>query len=152
MVECDFDGGDCLEFNALYPDCAVQIPSDIGDGLCHGGFYNTIECDFDGGDCTDFNAKYPDCLVEYPYYIGDGECDGGNYNTEKCGFDGGDCPAVMQFVNATLKKYVLGNVQGGSAVLANADALALPLNDDGAYWTASMCRSSHHTTKLTFFE
>ncbi len=52
--ECNFDGGDCLEFNAKYPNCTFDDmqPGLIGDGSCDGGRYNSLECGWDGGDCT----------------------------------------------------------------------------------------------------
>ena len=38
-------GGDCLDFNALYPNCFVELPYTIGDGLCFNSPpYNTEEC------------------------------------------------------------------------------------------------------------
>merc|ERR1712071_410246 len=49
--ECEFDGGDCMQFNEDYPDCHVDDPWLIGTGYCSGGAYNTPECGFDGGDC-----------------------------------------------------------------------------------------------------
>jgi hypothetical protein len=50
--DCGFDGGDCEEFNAKYPNCNVNSPVIIGNGSCN-NFppYNTAECGFDGGDC-----------------------------------------------------------------------------------------------------
>jgi hypothetical protein len=75
-----------------YPNCNAQDSWWwIGDGICHGGDYNTVECGFDGGDYEDFNNKYPNCNVEGPSYIGNGYCNGGSYNTAECEFDGGDC-------------------------------------------------------------
>lgn len=51
--ECDFDGGDCVDYNSKYPLCSAPIPSNIGDGTCHDMYpYNTEECGYDGGDCT----------------------------------------------------------------------------------------------------
>ena len=54
--KCGWDGGDCLEFNAKYPDCDVGYPYLIGDGNCDSsdwsGSYNSEECGFDGGDCV----------------------------------------------------------------------------------------------------
>jgi hypothetical protein len=96
-VECGFDGGDCEEFNAKYPNCNADPPFLIGDGNCDGGIYNTAECGFDGGDCEGFNAKYPNCNADNSYWIGDGFCDGGDYNTAACGFDGGDCTSGTSF-------------------------------------------------------
>lgn len=30
--ECNFDDGDCLEFNEKYPDCTIALPYEIGNG------------------------------------------------------------------------------------------------------------------------
>ena len=49
--ECGFDGGDCDDFNAKYPNCPVLNTSLVGDGFCNGGAYDTIGCSKDGGDC-----------------------------------------------------------------------------------------------------
>ena len=58
--ECGYDGGDCDEFNAQYPDCTAKNTRKIGDGKCNNEYpYNTEECGYDGGDCIDFNAQYP---------------------------------------------------------------------------------------------
>ena len=51
-------GGDCVDFNALHPNCSVEYPRLIGDGRCDVGSYNTEECGFDGElavyfDCND---------------------------------------------------------------------------------------------------
>ena len=71
MAECGFDGGDCEDFNAKYPNCTVSYPSWIGDGDCDSGDYkpgiadwpefgdyNTAECAFDGGDCTSGTSEF----------------------------------------------------------------------------------------------
>ena len=50
--ECDWDGGDCTEFNDLYPNCTVPFPELIGNGWCSGGIYDVESCGWDGGDCT----------------------------------------------------------------------------------------------------
>lgn len=80
MTKEQFDEGDC--FIAEFPECHVDSPSDIGNGECGGGAYNTEECGFDGGDCIEFNSKNPNCTVEIPSWIGDDYCDNGVYNTE----------------------------------------------------------------------
>ena len=82
IEECNFDDGDCVEFNRSFPDCKVNKLLQIGNGQCDGGEYNTAACDFDGGDCDEFNQVYPGCGVENPAWIGDGECSGREYNTE----------------------------------------------------------------------
>eukprot|EP00979_Chaetoceros_neogracilis_P016680 scaffold9028_cov298-Chaetoceros_neogracile.AAC.2 len=90
---CEFDGGDCDDFNAKYPGCNVDDPRNIGNGYCNLYDYNTAECESDGGDCDDFNLAYPHCNVDYSHWIGDGRCNGGDYNTAECESDGGDCDA-----------------------------------------------------------
>ena len=49
--DCGWDGGDCEEFNANYPNCTVLYPTWIGNNYCEGAEYNTEECGWDGGDC-----------------------------------------------------------------------------------------------------
>lgn len=117
---CNYDGNDCIEFNALYPGCEVENPWRVGDGRCDGGSYYTSNCGWDGGDCDQCAASAvdiskigngicdgaaymtpecgndggdcKDCKVDKPRLIGDGNCQGnGKYNTTVCGWDGGDC-------------------------------------------------------------
>jgi hypothetical protein len=57
---CEYDGGDCKEFNNEYPNCAVDNPIYIGNGLCDGGQYNSTECGLDGGDCIILFTKETD--------------------------------------------------------------------------------------------
>ncbi len=75
-----------------YPYCTIPVLniSNIGDGKCEGGIYNTIDCDFDGGDCLEFNMQYPNCKALDPFKVGDGTCDQA-YNIPECNFDGNDC-------------------------------------------------------------
>ena len=50
--ECDFDGGDCLN----YKECnnIVEDIFRVGDGNCNeDGLYMSAECAWDGGDCFD---------------------------------------------------------------------------------------------------
>lgn len=119
--ECDFDGGDCVNFQLAYPSCNANEPSKLGNGECDKeyatescGFdggdcscdypeelgngkcnamlpYNSEFCKFDGGDCSDHNKRYPGCFVVDSSLIGDGNCDGGEYLSEACHHDGGDC-------------------------------------------------------------
>jgi hypothetical protein len=42
--ECDWGKGDCIEFNKAYPDCKVQFPELVGNGLCSGGEYDVEPC------------------------------------------------------------------------------------------------------------
>ncbi|GFH51784.1 hypothetical protein CTEN210_08260 [Chaetoceros tenuissimus] len=93
--ECEFDGGDCIDFNTKYPECDVFKPSFIGDGTCYdAGKYNTLECGYDGGDC--FLSEYPQCHGVKgerfdPSMVKNEKCDGHPYDTEVCGWDGGAC-------------------------------------------------------------
>ena len=101
-AECGFDGGDCKEFNngflLSYPDCKVDHPVNIGNGICDHGDYNTAECNYDGGDCVEWNVQYPNCVVDDGSVIGNGVCNGPPYNTEECAFDGGDCLPIDVFL------------------------------------------------------
>ena len=55
---CNFDGGDCLEFNSKYPDCKNAYPERVGDVYCNiEGDHHTDICGFDGGDCIEVNEK-----------------------------------------------------------------------------------------------
>ncbi len=50
-----FDGGDCDDLNAEYPDCNFEEvnPNQLGDRMCQDfGKYLTATCKFDGGNCT----------------------------------------------------------------------------------------------------
>lgn len=58
VAACSFDGGDCDSFNTLYPDCDVELPYWVGDGICDGPSYNSTECGFDGGDCAYYNSTF----------------------------------------------------------------------------------------------
>lgn len=91
---CEFDYGDCDEFNKKYPNCKADYPEYLNNGRCDEGLYNTEECGWDGGDCLTFAGKsFPaECSVSYGDLIGDGStCHGGDYNTPECNFDDGDC-------------------------------------------------------------
>ena len=50
--ECNYDKGDCIQFNLEYPDCKAPFPEFIGNGMCSGGDYDTEACGYDGGDCN----------------------------------------------------------------------------------------------------
>merc|ERR1719471_2045737 len=52
---CAWDGGDCNE-------CTVEIPTNVGNGICDGGIYNVSECGWDGGDCI--NADLLDIIPQ----------------------------------------------------------------------------------------
>ena len=47
---CNFDDGDCVAFDLLFPDCTADKPHLVGNGECN-EVYNTTECRNDGGDC-----------------------------------------------------------------------------------------------------
>ena len=98
ILNCGWDGGDCLVLNERYPNCTISDVSLLGDGNCDFDEYNTLECGYDNGDCLAINkkqqAKYPLCPirpVENLHKIGDGFCNGGDYFSDECGHDGGDC-------------------------------------------------------------
>jgi len=76
-----------------YPNCSVEYPFLIRDGICNNFEpYFTEDCGYDGGDCDAFFTKYPDCTAEPAEWIGDDLCDNLEpFNTEECGYDGGDC-------------------------------------------------------------
>ena len=84
---CQYDGGDCDDFNSKYPDCLGILNSELGDGICQ---HNTQGCNFDDGDCDAFRLFFPDCTADKPYLVGNGMCDE-VYNTIECRNDGGDC-------------------------------------------------------------
>eukprot|EP00979_Chaetoceros_neogracilis_P002784 scaffold454_cov146-Chaetoceros_neogracile.AAC.2 len=91
-LECDFDGGDCINHNLAFPGCNVNDPEKfLGNYVCDGGLYNTPECKYDNGDCDLFNS-YPNCDIPDPDQLDDGTCNTTSpYNSILCGFDGGDC-------------------------------------------------------------
>ena len=88
--DCGYDDGDCFIVKE-YPNCIVDSPSLIGDGICTiEAPYNTADCGFDGGDCV--VDAFPNCISVDPVLIGNELCDNSApYNTAECGFDGGDC-------------------------------------------------------------
>ena len=57
-IGCNFDGGDCVNYNLAYPNCEAVEPKSVGDGVCNQA-YNIPECDFDGADCCPFEALDP---------------------------------------------------------------------------------------------
>jgi hypothetical protein len=106
-AECNWDGGDCLEFNTNYPKCTAEYPHFIGDGVCNFLQHNTTECNWDGGDCN-FYRDLPNCKVDNLLLIRDRECDL-SYNYEGCGFDGGDCV----FLNKKYPNCSIENLNNG---------------------------------------
>lgn len=85
-IACGFDDGDCITFNLAYPNCKIDEPTKIGDGICDQE-YNDEDCLYDGDDCCPFKAND---FVRKDLY-GDGHCHGGALNTGQCDYDGGDC-------------------------------------------------------------
>lgn len=82
--DCAYDGGDCSEFNFIYPGCEVDDISLLGNGVCDSSPYDSKLCRFDGGDCPIENvvkAKYPLCEKEAPSFntnwtlVENDECD-----------------------------------------------------------------------------
>ena len=72
--DCAYDGGDCSEFNLIYP----------GNRLCNGSPFDSSLCRFDGGDCPIeevIKAKYPECEQAEPSFstnwtmVENGVCD-----------------------------------------------------------------------------
>lgn len=69
--DCAYDGGDCSEFNSIYPGCIVDDISLLGNGKCDGSPYNAKICRYDGGDCSIesvIKAKYPLCGKRAPSF------------------------------------------------------------------------------------
>ena len=120
IEECGWEGGDCVKFNQISPNCNASRIYLVGNGVCDGQF-NVDECGFDGNDCLEENEQlqkdYPNCSVRSPAWIGDGICDGFDYNTTECGWDGGDCLVLQQeFPKCKRKKSNIGNgICGGRA-------------------------------------
>ena len=108
---CNYDGGDCDNFNKVYPGCKANITRLMGDGHCDNyGFFNTEACGYDGGDCIEFNKIYDpeECKADNGTHVGDGFCDSGAYNTEACGFDGGDCEEFNEYYPDCAAEWPLG--------------------------------------------
>ena len=84
------DGSDCIL--DAYPNCHVDIPSCIGDGICNGDNYMISEgCKYDGLDCQQ-------CNVTDVSLVGDGICndDVDGYNVKDCSWDGQDCNYALE--------------------------------------------------------
>ena len=139
--QCGFDGGNCIDYNIAYPTCDAVIPEEVGDGICqevhnvracgydggdccpvkgdehlgdgvcHGGWFNTANCLYDNGDCDYLRKAFPR-FVDYtahistddkgtPVVLGDGLCDRtkfdiAQYMNEACGWVFGDCLDVRE--------------------------------------------------------
>ena len=59
-IKCEFEGGDCINFNLAYPDCSVEKAFKVGNNECDEE-YNTPDCKFDGGDCCPYE------ILEHPF-------------------------------------------------------------------------------------
>ena len=82
-IECDFDGGDCINFNIAYPNCETLEPTRIGDGTCD-EVYNNEDCKYDGADCCPFgDPARLDELEDGNQLKNQDQCDGGQYSTTK---------------------------------------------------------------------
>ena len=55
VMECGWDGGDCVEWNEKYPNCD-NIEWWLGNGYCDSE-WNTPECGFDDGSCNEDGSK-----------------------------------------------------------------------------------------------
>ncbi len=100
--ECLFDGGDCCPFD-------LATDTELNNGVCDGGRYNTKACNYDAYDCEDFNLHHPACPIEKLAFmipldstksvvIGDHICDSGIYMTVECGYEGEDCRECAQLI------------------------------------------------------
>jgi len=64
IKSCNFDNGDCTDFNASFPQCPAAIPSKLGNGICDNFFpYNSKLCGYDGGDCLPVSKENNDSLI-----------------------------------------------------------------------------------------
>lgn len=94
--KCGLDGGDCTEFNIIFPNCKLPEAYHVGDGICQPEF-NIPECSFDDGDCCPY--KYSDGR------FGDGNCHGGFIGSGYCNYDLNDCNDFrQQFSQCDLEK------------------------------------------------
>ena len=76
-LECGFEGGECANFNAVYPLCKGDDLIFVEDEVVNGGCikaFATSSCDFDGGDCC---SKSFTRSREF----GNGQCNGGIMHT-----------------------------------------------------------------------
>ena len=97
--KCGLDGGDCTEFNIVFPNCKLPNVHHVGDGTCQSEF-NIPECSFDDGDCCPF--EYSD------ERFGDGKCHGGFIGSGYCNYDLNDCNDFRrQFSECDLEQIAL---------------------------------------------
>ena len=147
--KCGFDDGDCIDYNIAYPLCNASTPMEIGDnvchekhnfaacgydggdccpvkddkhlgdGVCHGGWFNTADCLYDNGDCDEIRKNQLAC-PDYratvvgndgnPIELNTGVCNDDKeyieaYMTEECGWVFGDCINVRQIDLKQRSKY-----------------------------------------------
>jgi len=87
-IHCQFDGGDCTDFNEEYKDCEASKPYLVGDGQCDAeSDAFTPDCDYDGGDCCDKRKLLKDSSVEE---VLEGVCNPA-FNSDFCLNDYGLC-------------------------------------------------------------
>lgn len=109
--DCAYDGGDCYEFNQLYPGCRVDDMTLIGDGKCDGPPYDSKSCRYDGGDCSvesAIKARYPLCEETSPSFgtnwslVVNGLCDMVSIATSRLLF------CVVAFLTTSLYIFAFG--------------------------------------------
>ena len=83
VAACDYDGGDCEEFEECASGC---LRGWLGDEDCDPEC-NNAACDYDGGDCEEFEECAEGCLRGW---LGDGDCDE-ECDVSACDYDDGDC-------------------------------------------------------------
>eukprot|EP00554_Chaetoceros_debilis_P016003 CAMPEP_0194125478 /NCGR_PEP_ID=MMETSP0150-20130528/59484_1 /TAXON_ID=122233 /ORGANISM="Chaetoceros debilis, Strain MM31A-1" /LENGTH=1369 /DNA_ID=CAMNT_0038819289 /DNA_START=171 /DNA_END=4280 /DNA_ORIENTATION=- len=94
---CEFEAGDCINFNLAFPDCKGDnltfVENELGNNICNDQF-SSIGCKFDGGDCCPLN-------ITQHQSFGNGICDRGEGNNMACDYDGGDCIEDNKFCDET---------------------------------------------------
>ena len=117
--DCDFDNGDCEEFNVNFPGCAALEPSKVKNGKCDNAIdgHNTELCKFDGGDCDNYNAfkndkKNKKCTIEGDFdLLFNGRCDDSVFNIKDCGDENGECKEFNKLKGkcVTTKPWTVGD-------------------------------------------
>lgn len=84
---CEFEDGDCVNFNIQYPLCRgnelLNVQEELANDECNIDF-SIPDCDFDNFACCDKD------IVKSASF-GDGLCTAGKANTEQCMFDNNNC-------------------------------------------------------------
>ena len=89
-IHCNFDGGDCINFNREYQgECKVQDAYLVGNGECN-EHLNIAECRYDGGDCCEKNEALKDKTTK-EFRTTLGEVCNPAFNTDRCLEDYGRC-------------------------------------------------------------